>query len=457
MKADAQTIVATSTPAGVSALGVVRISGPDVLKVAASLFRLDLDDVPHEFPIRQMILRSAYHDHSLVDQLMVARFEAPASYTGEEMLELFPHGNPLIIRQLLDAILHIPGTRVAEPGEFTRRAFENGKIDLVQAEAVGALLHATAEEGIRNAQKLLQGRFSSQIHTIADQVKHFAALLELEVDFVEDETEADQSEWLPKLRDLQRELEYLLSRFKNPESMNRIPRVVFFGAPNAGKSSLINALLREDRILVSAVPGTTRDTVQVRLILPGGEVELVDTAGLSETPVDELDAISQQRALKILSEADLLIEVVDGSRENPETFMASLPQNIPCWRVCSKSDLPCLPNHQEKHFEFVKEISVSAHRGDGLEDLYGLLNQQLFSLESQNSEFWITSFRQKQDVEIALQFLQNAINLLEQGQQSPEILAFEFQGVRNALGRIIGETTAEDVLQTLFSGFCIGK
>ena len=308
------TIVAPMTPAGVSAVAALRVSGSKVRDVVKSLFG---ERAAANLEARKASLGTARDPQTgkVIDSLLYLFFEGPNSYTGEDVLELYPHGNPLIVRDLLQAIRGIEGVRLAEPGEFTRRAFLNGKMDLTQAESVADVIHSANRAELENAHRLLSGALSKKIATLAAQVKDISARLELDVDFAEEEADPDFAGWEARFVSVRESIQQILNSFHGKASLSKLPLAVLYGAPNAGKSSLVNALLGEDRVLVSNVPGTTRDFVEVRLFLPGGEVRLVDTAGIADRATDELDALSMKKSKEILEEADLKILVVDGSDE----------------------------------------------------------------------------------------------------------------------------------------------
>ena len=280
-----QTIVAPATPNGTSALAVIRVSGNESRTILQKML-----GVKNAIP-RTANLAEMRHPESgkLLDSLVYIFYQSPHSYTGEDSLELFPHGNPLIVRNILQAMCSIQTVRIAYPGEYTKRAFLNGKMDLVQAESVAEVIHSQTLAGVENAHKLLSGKFSSDIHALAHQLKNLYASIELDVDFVEEDADPDVSGWKERFDEIQNRIQNLIAHFKNSGTLNRNPRVVFYGAPNAGKSSLLNALLKENRVLVSNIPGTTRDFIEATLHLSSGDVTLIDTAGIADIPQNELD------------------------------------------------------------------------------------------------------------------------------------------------------------------------
>ena len=446
----AATIVAPATPTGVSALAVVRVSGPAVAVVLLDVLQKDITKVAPRAMLRAIAKDPRTSDR--LDDLLFSYFPGPKSYTGEDVLELFPHGNPLLVRQLVDAIRSVAGVRMAEPGEFTRRAFEAGKMDLVQAEAIGQLLHATVDSGIRNAQRLLEGRLSLQIRSLATSVKEISALLELEVDFAEEEADADSAKWLSRLQDIEKQLHSLKQNFRSAAAENKTPSVVFYGAPNAGKSSLVNALLQDDRLLVSPHAGTTRDVVEVLLLLDRGEIRLLDTAGISSIAVDDLDAAAQRKSHQRIAQADLAIFLVDCSQmENPEV-KEQMDQATASghWVLGTKLDI-CA--QQSK----INSPKVSSLTGDGIPEFLAMIQDHLFPQNSEQEEYWVSSERQLASLELALLGIRRALAHIETNRHAPEELAFELLSVRNHLSEITGQISTDEILDVVFQNFCIGK
>ena len=457
---DSQTIVAPMTPAGVSAVAAIRVSGSKVREVVRLLFG---EVAVKNLVAREAKLATARNYRTLVgddrktaqviDSLLYIFFEGPNSYTGEDVLELYPHGNPIIVRELIQVIKSIDGVRLAEPGEYTRRAFLNGRMDLVQAESVADVIHSANRDELKNAHRLLGGALSKKVKTLTEQVMDISARLELDVDFAEEEADPDYATWGAKLEAIRESVESILKSFKGKAAVSRLPLAVLYGAPNAGKSSLVNALLGEDRILVSNIPGTTRDFVEVRLFLDGGEIRLVDTAGIADQATDALDALSMEKSREILAEADMKILVVDqvsGVRYQ-ESGMDESPDVV----VYSKSDLAqCHPECNEGSSD--NSIRVSSKTGEGLSELKRVMNSVLFKKTENSEDLWITSEREKTCLEEALAGIDRALALIRTN-PAVELLAFEMQLVRRSLQSITGEISSEDVLQKIFAGFCIGK
>jgi tRNA modification GTPase TrmE len=474
---DSRTIVAPMTPAGVSAVAAVRVSGPEVRDVVRALFG---DAALATIKPREVRLGTARYPRPAdagdgecltaapaIDSLVYVFFEGPNSYTGEDVLELYPHGNPLIVRELIRAIREVGGVRLAEPGEFTRRAFLNGKMDLAQAESVADVIHSANLSELRNAHRLLGGALSKRVVSLAEQVKDISARLELDVDFAEEEADPDYAAWGDKIAAIRSNVVAMLKSFKGA-AVRRLPLVVLYGAPNAGKSSLANALLGEDRILVSDIPGTTRDFVEVRLFLDGGEIRLVDTAGIAAQATDKLDALSMEKSREILEEADLKILVDAGDEKARGSMPVAREKGEPASRVIarersdrgnpdfivhSKSDLR---DASTAEGACQNSLRVSSKTGEGLDELKRMMNETLFKNDEASEDFWITSEREKACLEDALAGIDRALDLIRTN-PAVELLAFEMQLVRRALQSIVGEISSEDILQSIFAGFCIGK
>ncbi|MBR2094776.1 MAG: tRNA modification GTPase [Fibrobacter sp.] len=520
---DSQTIVAPMTPAGVSAVAAIRVSGSRVREVVRLLFgEAALKNIkPREAKLAtardyRTMVGEDRKTAQVIDSLLYIFFEGPNSYTGEDVLELYPHGNPIIVRELIQVIKSVEGVRLAEPGEYTRRAFLNGRMDLVQAESVADVIHSANRDELKNAHRLLGGALSKKVKTLTEQVMDISARLELDVDFSEEEADPDYATWGVKISAIRESVESILKSFKGKAAVSRLPLAVLYGAPNAGKSSLVNALLGEDRILVSNIPGTTRDFVEVRLFLDGGEIRLVDTAGIADKATDALDALSMEKSKEILAEADMKILVLDGADDKCEE-RASQPclhgydraqhlvlersestktKDESCDRICagmtneenviagndsgacreqsvaeaihpdfvviSKSDLGASrqggasrhPEQSEGSSE--SRLHISSKTGEGLAELRQVMNAALFKKTENSEDLWITSEREKTCLEEALAGIDRALSLIRTN-PAVELLAFEMQLVRRSLQSITGEISSEDVLQKIFAGFCIGK
>ena len=456
------TIVALSTPPGTSGLAVIRLSGPACAEVArlclgrATWTPRVLHAAAFTEPFTQPGDETADGNGAArepLDRLTFHMLPGPASPTGEDVLELFPHGNPLLIEAVLRALRRVPGVRPAEPGEFTRRTFENGRIDLVQAEAVGALVHAQSLAALRNARRVLEGELSGRLRALRDLLLDLSARLELDADFAEEEADPDYASWRPRVEAARDAVDALLRGFERGQAWQRAPRVVVFGPPNAGKSSLINALTGRDRLLVSDIAGTTRDFVDVPLRLAGGPVNLVDTAGLGAA-VDALDALAMERTRAQLGDADLRVFVTDGTRADKAGELATLAAGADLC-VATKCDLPgfVLPRDGGGGVWY----AVSSRTGAGLDALLDALEKRARGDEAgAGDEAVATTERQRAALEQARARLDAALAHLA-ARPAVEILAFEVREACEALRGLLGEVTPDDVLHRLFAGFCIGK
>ena len=442
------TIAALSTPPGVSGLAVLRLSGPACREAARVCLGRAQGGTPGEKTWLPRVLHAAsFRDPAtgaILDDLAFHLLPGPHSPTGEDVLEIFPHGNPLLVETLLRVLTRLPGVRPAEPGEFTRRAFENGRIDLIQAEAVGELIHAQTRAALSNARRLVTGELSARLRALRDQLLDLSARLELDVDFAEEEADPDFASWIPRVEAARREVEHLLRGFERGRAWNQAPRAVFYGAPNAGKSSLINALTGIDRLLVSEIAGTTRDFVDVPLRVAGGVAQLVDTAGLGRA-VDALDAMAMERTRAQLESSDLKVYVADGSKPL-DTELAARADLC----VLTKSDL-------EGFTARPGDFAVSSRTGEGLEALIAELERRLNPPDEANEEAVATTERQRDALEKARERLLAAESRLRENRPAVEIIAFEVREACLALRELLGDIRADDVLHRLFAGFCIGK
>lgn len=449
-----ETIVAPMTPAGVSAIAALRVSGAKVVDVLRALFG---EKALLKLIERQAVLATAkdFSCNKIIDNLLYIYYKSPNSYTGEDVLELFPHGNPLIVRNLIKAICNVNGVRLAEPGEYTKRAFLNGKMDLIQAESVAEVIHSANAFELENAHRLLNGAMSKKIAALISQVKDISARLELDVDFTEEEADPDYNSWELKLNNLKNSIVKILESFKGCADLKKLPTVVLYGVPNAGKSSLANALIGEDRILVSNIAGTTRDFVEVRLFFDSGEIRLIDTAGISQIARDDLDAMSMQKSKEILECADLKILLVDATCPHIE-ISNFMPNVIAISKVDIAKDLANEIVKNLKNKFNVPIIKISSKTNEGVIELKQIIENIVFRKSSNNKDLWLTSEREMNSLKNALEGVKRALNILKTN-PAVELLAFEMQIVRRDLVSITGEITSDEILQSIFAGFCIGK
>ena len=448
-------IAAIATGAQVAAIGIVRLSGEGVIPLVERLFTPAGGLPLSAQPDRKLCYgRLCRRDGSLLDLCLVTVSRAPNSYTGEDTVELQCHGSPLLLRTLLEELFAL-GARQAGPGEFTKRAFLNGRLALSEAEAVADLIDAESDEALRNA----AGQLSGAIHRRAEAV--YAALSDISahyhavLDYPDEDIEDFQLlRYRAVIRQALSELETLLRSFERGRLMNTGIPTVIVGRPNAGKSSLLNALLGYDRAIVTAVPGTTRDTIEERLRLGGLCLRLIDTAGIRDTE-DEVERLGVQRSRAALERAELVIAVVDGSRDYTAEDREILQAAEAAKRglvVLSKRDLTAVTEHIETRLPV---IPVSSVTGEGL----GALEQAiaaLFPLPEAPAGEILTNARQRDAVARAVEYLHAALDALEQG-LTPDLVLTETEGAMAALGELSGRSVREDVTNRIFQRFCVGK
>ncbi|WP_404424615.1 tRNA uridine-5-carboxymethylaminomethyl(34) synthesis GTPase MnmE [Nibricoccus sp. IMCC34717] len=455
MRPPPDTIAALATPVGTSALAVVRVSGPAVPALC-------LAALGRELAVRVATLCDYRAlDGRTLDSLVATAWRAPASFTGEDCLELSCHGNPLIAQNLLADLLR-RGCRAAEPGEFTRRAFENGKLDLTQAEAVVDLIHARGERALEAARKQLDGGLRDLLNPLVDKLLSLIARVEAYIDFPDEDLPGeDRAVVLGGLETLAKELDRLLATRRYGELLRDGIRTVIIGAPNAGKSSLLNCLVGRERALVSPEPGTTRDFIEETVLIGGHCVRLVDTAGLNPSPAP-LEALGMRKTRERAADADLLLWVVDCTVPLP-----ALPPEVAerftsseVLVVANKADLPhpvlALPESAQTITQ-ERIIFVSALTGEGFPALLKTIGEMADRFQTElGAEQIAINARHADALERAQATLTSAQTHLRTNGPS-ELLASDLRSVLDALGEIGGKVDNERMLDHLFATFCIGK
>jgi tRNA modification GTPase len=443
----ADTIAAIATAPGRAGVGVIRVSGARLESFAAGLLG--------RLPQPRHATRATFRDASgaAIDDGIALYFPAPHSYTAEDVLELQGHGGPVVLQMLLRRCFEL-GARLAEPGEFTRRAFLNDKLDLAQAEAVADVIEATTETAARGAVRSLQGEFSAAIHNLVDQLIELRALVEATLDFPEEELDPlDRADARGRLARLRTVLAETLERAKQGSLLRTGLHVVLAGQPNVGKSSLLNRLAGEDLAIVTALPGTTRDTVRQAVQIEGVPLHLVDTAGLRET-ADEVERLGIARTWSEIERADVLLLIVDaaaGVTAADEAIVARLPNRLPRVVVHNKIDLSGAAPRVGAQGG-ATTVHLSAKTGAGIDLLRNHLLERAGWHPAEESPFIAR--------ERHLVCLRRAAEQLEAAAQqasAPELLAEELRLAQDQLGAITGEFTADDLLGEIFSRFCIGK
>lgn len=458
MKANQDTIVGLATAPGAAAVAIVRISGPDAFAIADRIVRTRREP-PSRRPTGTFFLGPIETaDGETLDHALVLIMRAPGSYTGEHTVELQGHGGPVTARRIMEAAVNAGG-RPAEPGEFTRRAFLNGRLDLIQAEAVAELIRSRTDRAARNALRQLNGSLSSIIKDIYERLLVDATELEVRLDFDASELGLSESDLTAvQIRNRCQTLSKLLCSWNNGNYLRNGVRIVIVGRPNVGKSTLFNALLGIERAIVSPQPGTTRDTIEASVDFHGVPMTLVDTAGLRDTFCSiEQEGVKRTRNESI--HADYVIYVADASdlsgaeRDSDELRGLDSARTL-C--VMNKSDMIC--GIKPKIYRGYTTIFCSMLNGDGLDDLRAALHQML-NLDAMNDEDQLlTSVRQKQALEKALGELKEAESMAERGDESEQVLmVHHIRNSATALGEMIGRVYSDDMLDEIFSRFCVGK
>lgn len=447
-----ETVAAIATPPGEGGIAVIRISGKDAVPVAEKVFSGDVTKYSSHTVHFGSIVDAA---GSRVDDVLLVVMRAPKSYTGEDTVEISCHGGSLIARKVLEVILS-SGARAALPGEFTFKAFMNGKLDLSQAEGVQTLIGAKNERALEAARGQLQGKLSQRVTTFQQALTEIAAMLEAWVDFPEEDLAfAPLDDVVARLKSLSQELRHLIETFHEGRLLNEGISLCLVGSPNVGKSSLMNALLEKERAIVSHIPGTTRDVIEDHMRLNGLNVRVVDTAGIRVTD-DILEQESIRRTRRAMQDADLVLFVLDAAKgflPEEKEILETLPRDktIAVWNKVDLTE----DGFQVLPLSYV--VRVSALCGTGLETLHKVIDEVIWKGRPPcHEEIVVTSVRHKEALSTALEACERLVVGLE-AKTSPEFLSIDIRGALNALGKIIGTDVTEDILSTIFSKFCVGK
>jgi len=472
---NSDTIIALATPSGIGAIGVIRLSGPEAISLVNEVFGGKDLSIQHTHTIHFGTIRDG---NQIIDEVLVSLFITPKSYTRENVVEISTHGSTFIIESIIKLLIR-KGARPANPGEFTLRAFLNGQLDLSQAEAVADLIASNSQASHQVAMQQMRGGFSGELQHLRDQLIHFAAMIELELDFGEEDVEfANREDLKGLIYQIQRILHRLIQSFELGNVMKNGVPVVIAGKPNVGKSTLLNALLNEERAIVSEIAGTTRDTVEDEMIIGGLRFRFIDTAGIRETE-DIIEAKGVERTHEKIKQAKLIIYLVDPEQDVNEietqiTYLKEL--NIPFLTVVNKKDLVSA--------EFERELSPDSYRVIGLSDN----SAQTSDLIPHTSDLIFISARNNDGIELLKQEILRKVNLhsintddvlisnirhleaLQKTEQSlnrvlvnidnpitSDFLASDIKQALYYLGEITGQVTTDDLLETIFSKFCIGK
>lgn len=448
------------------ALAVVRLSGPEAVPITQALFSKKNLATQPSHTLHYGTLRDPQSDQ-LLDEVVVSLYRAPRSYTREDVVEITGHGSDFIVRQIMASLLR-QGARLAEPGEFTKRAFLSGALDLAQAEAVADLIAADSALSHQVALNQLRGGFSDELRGLRARLIQFAALLELELDFGEEDVEfADRTGLTRLLTEVQGVVNSLLRSFELGNVIKNGITTVIAGRPNAGKSTLLNALLREERAIVSAIPGTTRDFIEDEVSIDGLRFRFVDTAGLRDNPADEVEAIGVQRTRQRIGQAALLLYLFDLTNMTPAEVQADLADftaahpKLPVLVVGNKQDAATpaqLAAFSQFKIQPSEHLTISAAVRQGIDELQSALLAQVrgAGLATSGAATIVTNVRHARALEAAAEHLASVQQGLATG-RGTELLAADLRHALGALGEITGDISSEDLLTSIFTQFCIGK
>lgn len=450
------TIVAPATAPGIGAITVVRLSGKRSLDIADSLFYGKMLSRAPSHTLHYGTLRKG---GEVIDEVVVALFKSPHSYTGEDVVEISCHGSPLVTEKVMEACLDA-GARLAGPGEFTRRAFLNGKLDLAQAEAVADLIASESETARKTALSHLRGGFSQKLNLLREQLIQFSALIELELDFSqEDVAFADRAQLYGMVDTAIADVERLVESFRLGNAVKKGVSVAIIGKPNAGKSTLLNTLLEEDRAIVSEIAGTTRDTIEESLNIGGVIFKLVDTAGIREHTADTIEGIGVQRSLQKMQDAEIVLYLFDVREPLEDTrkeITGLVEKDFRFLPVGNKSDLVPGDELQDKFNGIPEVLLISAKDHTRIV----ALKDQLFNLaiggEVPTEDTILTNSRHRDMLVRVVKSLRDIREGMDKGLPG-DLLALDIRHCLHFIGEITGMVTNKDVLDYVFSKFCIGK
>lgn len=451
------TIVALSTPPGVGAIGVIRLSGKDAIAITNSVFNGKNLLIQDSHTIHFGLIKD---DNIIVDEVLVSLFIAPKSYTKENTVEISCHGSNYIIQQIINLLIR-KGASAAKPGEFTLRAFLNGGLDLSQAEAVADLISSDSAAAHHVAMNQLRGGYSTELNVLREQLIHFASMIELELDFAEEDVEFANRDQLQELiNKITLVINSLIRSFELGNVIKKGINTVIAGRPNAGKSTLLNALLNEDRAIVSEIAGTTRDTIEEVLNINGINFRLIDTAGIREA-TDTIEVIGVEKTMQKIHQSALLVYLFDvvnlSATEIHEDITRLHKPGIPFLAVANKMDLSYSDRLKELKLPAdIQFISISAKENQQIEELKQLIYDTAVGDQLSDNHTMVTNIRHVE----ALEKTRTALNHVAKGLQNPvtsDFLATDIKQALHYLGLITGQVTTDDLLENIFSKFCIGK
>ncbi len=449
------TIAAISTPLGHSGIGIIRLSGKDSIECAGKIFKSPKNRTLTQSPSFNIIYGHIIDaDKEIIDEVLVSVMRAPHSFTKEDVVEINCHGGPIPLRRILELVLK-KGARLAEPGEFTRRAFVNGRIDLAQAEAVLDIINALTEEGQKAAIEQLSGGLSKKIEHLRQELIELAAFVEAHIDFPEEDIEPlSLKNMKERAVTIKQSLHRLLDSSRYGIILREGIKTAIIGSPNVGKSSLLNALLEQERAIVTETPGTTRDVIEDYINIQGLPIKIMDTAGIRGVE-DIAEKEGVRRSIRAMKDADLVLIVLDGSTilNGTDRELIEKSDNRNTVFVINKTDLPQMFSLEDSDREIVR---VSALKGTGIAELKDKIIEVTLHGKPICTAGIVTNIRHVHALEKALASVNTLVEEIMK-KTSPEFLAVELRDALDAIGEILGVTTSEDILTKIFSNFCIGK
>lgn len=450
---DTSTIAAVSTAPGIGGIGIVRLSGPSAKEIVETLAQKTLKKPRYAY---HAFLKDPISGRDL-DDALVMYFPAPHSYTGEPMAECHVHGNPIVVSSVLSACFQL-GAVPAPPGAFTARAFLNGKLDLTQAEAVADLIHAQSEQGQTAALSHLKGRLFQHLSQHRSRLRHLLEHIEGALDFPDEIPAPDRAEVIHALHTIRDDIETWIHTQDYGKRVRDGITCVIVGKPNAGKSSLLNQLLGEKRAIISPIPGTTRDFIEADIQLGGFRFHLIDTAGVRDTTTDPIELLGIRNVRKVIKEADVILWVVDGTMKCTEqdcALLHSFPKKVPVYLICNKAD-------KKQRFTLLSQkkirhtLPLSAKSGAGIQTLQHTLLSDFTHVIAQNQTGVVCNARQVACLQQSLMSLKQVLKTMAAGFEF-DAISYELKTAILHLGEVSGDAVTEEILDGIFSRFCVGK
>ena len=458
-----ETIAAISTAIGNGGIGIIRMSGPKTFEIIQKIFRTQKKNKIKIEEIEGYTIRYGYivnaKTEEILDEVLVSFFNNSKSYTKEDMCEINSHGGMIVEQLILEECIQ-NGAKLAEPGEFTKRAFLNGRIDLSQAESVIDIINSKTLQEEKAASEQLQGFLSQKIHGIMDKLLDGMADIEASIDYPEyDEVEVTNEKLMNRLEEVEKDLEALENSFATGKLLKEGIRTAIIGKPNAGKSSLLNRILKEDRAIVSDIEGTTRDTIEEFVTVKGVPLKIVDTAGIRKTK-DKIEEIGVKKAIQVMEKSDLVLVLLDngtGITKEDEEILNKLGEKKAIILI-NKTDLE--DKHLEKEKILIEKkkpiLKIVAQTGEGIEKLYEKIEEMFHMDEIQADKTIITNLRHKNQITEARKNIEKAMQSIKEN-LPVDMVAIPIKESLECLGKITGENISEDIIQEIFSKFCLGK